>query len=97
MASLPTVPEVQYENMTGDQLAADLSVLTGKTVEQVKSAGVQATLVALHLTGARPEGREDLVRLATGESFVRPTAFTRVRPEAGHCECLGRGSRYWEW
>ena len=42
---------------------------------------MQATLVALHLTGALPEAREDLVRLATGESFVRPTTFARVRPD----------------
>ncbi|CAE7874482.1 unnamed protein product [Symbiodinium sp. KB8] len=62
--SLPTVPEVQYENITGEQLAADLAVLTGQTVEEVKN-----------------EGRTDLVRLATGETFVRPTAFTRVIPE----------------
>ena len=48
--SLPTVPEVQYENITGEQLAADLAVLTGQTVEEVKNEGVQATLVSLHLT-----------------------------------------------
>ena len=79
--SLPTVPEVQYENMSGEQLAADLAVLTGQTVEEVKSAGVQTALVSLHLTEKLPEGREDLVRLATGESFVRPTVFTRVTPD----------------
>ena len=71
-ASLPTIPEVQYENMTGDQLATELSALTGRTVEQVKSEGVQATLVALHLTGALPEGREDPVRLARALSARLP-------------------------
>ncbi|OLP81090.1 hypothetical protein AK812_SmicGene38414 [Symbiodinium microadriaticum] len=68
-ASLPTVPEVQHEDMTGmtgDQRAEELSNLTGKSA---------------HLTGALPEDRADLARLATGESFVRPTAFTRVRPD----------------
>ena len=36
---------------------------------------------SLHLTEKLPEGRTDLVRLATGETFVRPTAFTRVIPD----------------
>ena len=39
---------------------------------------MQSSLVALHLIGGVPETRQDLIRLATGESCVRPTAFTRV-------------------
>ena len=39
--------------------------------------------MALHLTGDLPETRQDLIRLATGESFVRPTAFTRVTAAPG--------------
>ena len=58
--SLPTVPEVQYENMTGEQLAADLAVLTGRLIEEIKNEGVQATPVSLHLTEKLPEGRPDL-------------------------------------
>ena len=62
-------------------MAADLAVLTGQTVEEMKNEGVQATLVSLHPTEKLPEGRTDLARLATGESFVRPTTFTRVTPD----------------
>eukprot|EP00439_Symbiodinium_sp_Y106_P068957 s2025_g11.t2 len=76
--ALPTVPEVRYEELTGEQLAVDVAALSGLTVEEVRSDGVQASLIALHLTGGVPETRQDLIRLATGESFVRPTAFTRV-------------------
>ena len=78
--AMPTVPEVRYEELTGEQLAVDVAALSGLTVEEVRSDGVQASdsLIALHLTGGVPETRQDLIRLATGESFVRPTAFTRV-------------------
>ena len=37
----------------------------------------------LHLTGELPETRQDLIRLATSESFVRPTAFARVTAAPG--------------
>ena len=79
--ALATVPELTYESMTGEELAVEVAALTGKSVEDVKNAGVQNTLVALHLSGEVPEDRHDLNRLSTGESFVRPTAFTRVRSE----------------
>ena len=77
---MPTVPEVRCEELTGEQLAVNVAALSGLTVEEVRSDGVQASdsLIALHLTGGVPETRQDLIRLATGESFVRPTAFTRV-------------------
>ena len=77
--TMPTVPEVQYEELTGEQLAVDVASLSGRTVEEVRNAGVQSSLVALHLTGGVPETRQELIRLATGESCVRPTAFVRVK------------------
>ncbi|CAE6957803.1 unnamed protein product [Symbiodinium sp. KB8] len=74
--SLPTIPEVQYENLTGEHLAADLPpVLTGRTVDEIKN-----------------EGRTDLVRLATGETFVRPTAFTRVIPDTAGVLVVNAGN-----
>ena len=81
--AMPTVPEVQYEALTGEQVAVDVAALSGLTVEDVRSDGVQASLIALHLTGGVPETRQDLIRLATGESFVRPTAFERVTAAPG--------------
>ena len=44
--TMPTVPEVQYEELTGERLAVDVASL---------SDGVQSSLVALHLTGGVPE------------------------------------------
>ncbi|CAE7396972.1 yqkD [Symbiodinium sp. CCMP2456] len=79
--TLSTVPELRYEEMTGEELAQEVANLSGMTVEEVKSDGVQTSLVALHLSAGIPDNREDLIRLATGESFVRPTAFTRVHPD----------------
>ena len=81
--AMPTVPGVQYEALTGEQLAVDVAALSGLAVEEVRSDGVQASLIALHLTGGVPETRQDLIRLATGESFVRPTAFERVTAAPG--------------
>ena len=54
--AMTTVPEVRYEELTGEQLAVDVAALSK---------------------------RQDLIRLATGESFVRPTAFTRVTAAPG--------------
>ena len=81
--AMPTVPEVRYEEMTGAQLAEEVASLSGRTVEEVRNDGVQSSLVALHLIGGVPETRQDLTRLATGGSFVRPTAFTRVTAAPG--------------
>ena len=61
----------------------DVAALSGLTVEEVRSDGVQASLIALHLAGGVPETRQDLIRLATVESFVRPTAFERVTAAPG--------------
>ena len=86
--SMPTVPEVRYESITGEQLAVDVAELSGMSVEQIRNDGVQAPLIALHLTEGIPEDRHGLIRLATGESFVRPTAFPRVTtakcPDCGY-------------
>ena len=76
-----TVAAPRYEEMTGDELAQTVADLSGMTLADVKTDGVQTSLVALHLSGGVPEDREDLIRLATGESFVRPTAFHGVTPE----------------
>ncbi|CAE7351810.1 unnamed protein product [Symbiodinium sp. CCMP2456] len=81
VSTMPTVPEVQYENITGEQLAVDLAALTGRPIDEIKNEGVQATLASLHLTGRLQVERQDMVRLATGEFFVRPTASVRVNPE----------------
>ena len=80
---MPTVPEIRYESITGEQLAVDVAALSGLSVEEIRSDGVQASLVAPHLTESIPEDRLDLIRLATGESFVRPTAFHRVTAAPG--------------
>ena len=62
--AMPTVPEVQYEELTGEQLAVEVALLSGRTVEEVRNDGVQSSLVALHLIGGVPETRQDLIRLA---------------------------------
>ena len=71
----------RYEEITGDELAQTVADLSGMSLHDVITDGVQTSLVALHLTGGVPEDRQDLIRLATGESFVRPTAFQRVHPD----------------
>ena len=69
------------KKMTGDELAQTVADLSGMSLHDVITDGVQTSLVALHMNGGVPEDRQDLVRLATGESFVRPTAFQRVHPD----------------
>ena len=71
----------RYEEMTGDELAQTVADLSGMSLHEVITDGVQTSLVALHMMGGVPEDRQDLIRLATGESFVRPTAFQRVNPD----------------
>ena len=59
--AMPTVPGVRSdEALTGEQLAVDVAALSGLAVEEVRSDGVQASLIALHLTGGVPETRQDL-------------------------------------
>ena len=71
----------RYEEMTGDELAQTVADLSGMSLHDVITDGVQTSLVALHMNGGVPEDRQDLIRLAHGESFVRPTAFQRVHPD----------------
>ena len=79
-AGVPPAPSLNVPET--DRVSCDDS-MSGRTVEEVRSDGVQSSLVALHLMGELPETRQDLIRLATGESFVRPTAFTRVTVAPG--------------
>ena len=81
VADLGGMTAPRYEEMTGDELAQTVADLSGMSLEEVKTDGVQTSLVALHLSGGVPEDRQDLIRLATGESFVRPTTFHRVTPD----------------
>ena len=71
----------RYEEITGDELAQNVADLSGMSLHDVITDGVQTSLVALHMNGGVPEDRQDLIRLANGESFVRPTAFQRVHPD----------------
>ena len=81
VADLGGMEAPRYEEMTGDELAHTVADLSGMSLHEVITDGVQTSLVALHMTGGVPEDRQDLIRLATGESFVRPTAFQRVNPD----------------
>ncbi|OLQ14845.1 hypothetical protein AK812_SmicGene951 [Symbiodinium microadriaticum] len=81
VADLGGMEAPRYEEMTGDELAQTVADLSGMSLHEVITDGVQTSLVALHMTGGVPEDRQDLIRLATGESFVRPTAFQRVNPD----------------
>ena len=73
----------RYEEITGDELAQTVADLSGMSLHEVINDGVQTSLVALHMMGGVPEDRQDLIRLANGESFVRPrpNAFERVTPD----------------
>ena len=81
VADLGGMEAPRYEQMTGDELAQTVADLSGMSLHEVITDGVQTSLVALHMTGGVPVDRQDLIRLATGESFVRPTAFQRVNPD----------------
>ena len=70
--TMPTVPEVQYEELTGEQLARDLASLSGRSVTEIQTDGVQVTLVTMNAVGELPFDKPDLMRLARGESYVRP-------------------------
>ena len=78
---MPTVPEVQYEELTGQQLARDLASLSGRSVTEIQTDAVQVTLVTMNAAGALPFDRRDLMRAARGESYVRPidTAMVTAR------------------
>ena len=67
------LPEHLYEEITAEQLVIDIAALTDLTEDEVRQTGVQNTLVALHLAGNVPEHRQDLQRLAQGETMIRPS------------------------
>ena len=56
-------------------------------------------LVALHMTGGVPEDRHDLIRLATGESFVRPDCLPESAPgsECTGSDCSGCATGFDDW
>eukprot|EP00439_Symbiodinium_sp_Y106_P060154 s1310_g8.t2 len=76
--AMPTVPEVRYEKMTGEQLAHDLASLPGRSVTDIQNEGVHVTLTMMNAAGELPFDRPDLLRLARGESYVRPIESARV-------------------
>ena len=51
----------------------DIAALTDLTEDEVRQTGVQNNLVALHLAGNVPKYRQDLQRLAQGETMIRPS------------------------
>ena len=67
------LPEHLYEEITAEQLVIDIAALTDLTEDEVRQTGVQNNLVALHLAGNVPEHRQDLQRLAQGETMIRPS------------------------
>ena len=81
--AMPTVPEVQYEEMTGEQLAHDLASLSGRSVTDIQNEGVHVTLIMMNAAGELPFDRPDLLRLARGESYVRPIDSARVTVRNG--------------
>ena len=95
-----TVVAPRYEEMTGEELAQTVADLSGMTLADVKTDGVQTSLVALHLSGGVPEDREDLIRLATGESFVRPTTYLPQSDPGAECTgsaCAGCATGGDDW
>ena len=79
----PTVREVRYEEMTGEQLAHDLARIYGRNVTDIQTDGVQVTLVTMNAAGELPFDRPDLARLARGERFVRPIDTVMVTARNG--------------
>eukprot|EP00439_Symbiodinium_sp_Y106_P073096 s473_g13.t1 len=83
--AMPTVPEVQYEALTGEQVAVDVAALSGLTVEEVRSDGVQASLIALHLTGGIGDDSSDDSSLHGNQQIdaalgIRPSPKTAPAP-----------------
>eukprot|EP00439_Symbiodinium_sp_Y106_P047520 s3348_g6.t1 len=81
--TMPTVPEIQYEELTGDKLAHDLASLSGRSVTDIQNEGVHMTLIMMNAAGELPFDRPDLMRLARSGSYVRPIASARVTARNG--------------
>ena len=100
------LPEHLYEAITAEQLVIDIAALTDLTEDEVRQTGVQNNLVALHLAGNVPEHRQDLQRLAQGETMIRPSgppvenatgpaaidAALGINWQCGICKCKSRNA-----
>ena len=81
--AMPTVPEVRYEELTGEQLAHDLAGISDRNVTDIQNQGVHVTLIMMNAAGELPFDRPDLLRLARGESYVRPIESAMVAARNG--------------
>ena len=59
------LPGERIEAITGEELAVDLAALSGRDVNEIKTEGVQTTLVAMRMMGQTPAVRQGLQRLAS--------------------------------
>ena len=59
VADLGGMTAPRYEEMTGEELAQTVADLSGMSLEEVKTDGVQTSLVALHMSGGVPEDRQE--------------------------------------
>ena len=75
--AMTTVPEVRYEESTGEQLANDLAEISGRRVTDIQNESVHVTLIMMNAAGELPFDRPDLLRLARRDSFVRPIELAK--------------------
>ena len=54
-----------------------------EVVDAIVREGVHVTLILMHAAGELPFDRPDLIRLARGESHVRPIEQVRITPMDG--------------
>ena len=54
VADIDGMEAPRYEEMTGDELAQTVADLSGMSLHDVITDGVQTSLVALHMTGGVP-------------------------------------------
>ena len=81
--AMPSVPEVRYEELTGEQLANDLAGISGQNVTDIQNEGAHVTLIMMIVAAELPFDRQDLLRLARGDSYVRPIESARVTARNG--------------
>ena len=70
--TITTDPEVRYKELTGEQLAHDLARISGRNITDIQNEGVHMSLIMMNAAGELSFDRPDLLRLARGESYVRP-------------------------
>ena len=51
---MTTVPEVRYEESTGEQLANDLAEISGRSVTDIQHESVHVTLIMMNAAGELP-------------------------------------------